>query len=98
MLQQASEARTKEDLERYKHQLEAFRQEQLARARTVGDRAEELLGMVERSVRHHLEAGTVLQGRELPSVMAAACKALEGAMNIEATALGVAQLLEEFPG
>ncbi|QNI42988.1 hypothetical protein SynA1528_01966 [Synechococcus sp. A15-28] len=25
-----------------------------------------------RSLRHHLEAGTVLQGRELPSVMAAA--------------------------
>ncbi len=96
MLQQASEARTKEDLERYKHQLEAFRQEQLARARTVGDRAEELLGMVERSVRHHLEAGTVLQGRELPAVMAAACKALEGAMNIEATTLGVAGLLEDL--
>ena len=96
MLQQASEARTKEDLERYKHQLETFRQEQLARARSVGDRAEELLAMVERSVRHHLEAGTVLQGRELPSVMTAACKALEGAMNIEATALGVAGLLEDL--
>ena len=96
MLQQASEARTKEDLERYKHQLETFRQEQLARARFVGDRAEELLAMVERSVRHHLEAGTILQGRELPSVMAAACKALEGAMNIEATALGVAGLLEDL--
>ena len=93
MLQQASEARTKEDLERYKHQLEAFRQEQLARARTVGDRAEELLGMVERSVRHHLEAGTVLQGREIPSVMAAACKALEGAMELEGMALGVSELL-----
>ena len=96
MLQEASEARTKEDLERGKHQLEAFRQKQLARARTVGDRAEELLAMVERSVRHHMEAGTVLQGRELPSVMAAACKALEGAMNIEATALGVSTLLEEI--
>ena len=48
------------------------------------------------SLRHHLEAGTVLQGRELPSVMAAACKALEGAMNIEATALGVAGLLEDL--
>ena len=95
ILQQASEARTKEDLERYKNQLETFRLEQLSRARTVGDRAEELLVMVERSVRHHLEAGTVLQGRELPSVLAAACKALEGAMNIEATALGVAALLED---
>jgi len=94
MLQQASEARTKEDFDRYKNQLETFRLEQLSRARTVGDRAEELLAMVERSVRHHLEAGTVLQGRELPSVMAAACKALEGAMNIEAAALGVAAFLE----
>ena len=93
MLQQASEARTKEDLERYKHQLETFRQEQLARARTVGERAEELLAMVERSVRHHLEAGTVLQGRELPSVMAAACKGLEGAIELEGMALGVSELL-----
>ena len=101
MLQQASEARTNENLERYKHQLETFRLEQLERARKVGDRADELLAMVERSVRHHLEAGTVLQGRELPSVMAAACKALEGAMNIEATALGVTSLLEDlsvYPG
>ena len=94
MLQQASDARTKEDLDRYTIQLETFRLEQLSRARTVGDRAEELLAMVERSVRHHLEAGTVLQGRELPPVMAAACKALESAMNIEAAALGVAAFLE----
>ena len=96
MLQQISEARAEEELERYKHQLETFRQEQLARARAVGDQAEELLAMVERSVKHHLETGTVLQGRELPSVMAAACKALEGSMNIEATALGVAGLLEDL--
>ena len=96
MLQQASEARTKEDFDRYSNQLETFRLEQLSRARIVGDRAEELLAMVERSVRHHLDAGTVLQGREIPSVMAAACKALEGAMNIEATALGVSALLEEI--
>ena len=96
MLQQASEARTKEDLDRYNKQVETFRLEQLSRARTVGDRAEDLLAMVERSVSHHLETGTVLQGRELPSVMAAACKALEGAMNIEATALGVSTLLEDL--
>ena len=96
MLQQASEARTKDELDRYKNQLETFRMEQLARARTVGARAEELLVMVETSLRHHQEAGTVLQGREIPSVMAAACKALEGAMNIEATALGVADLLEDL--
>ena len=60
----------------------------------VTPQAEEFLTMVERSVRHHLEAGTVLQGRELSPVMAAACKALEGAMNIEAVALGVAAFLE----
>ena len=94
MLQEASEARTKKDLERYKHQLETFRQEQLERARSVGARADELLGMVERSVRYHLESGTVLQGRELSSVLSAVCKALEGAMNIEASALGVAAFLE----
>lgn len=98
ILQQVSEARTTEDLARYSGQLETFRQEQLARARTVAERADELLALVERSLRHHLDAGTVLQGRELPSVMAAACKALEGAMNIEATALGVAGLLEDLNG
>ena len=52
--------------------------------------------MVECSVRHHSEAGTVLQGCERPSVMAAACKALEGAMNIEATALGAQGCLKIF--
>ena len=94
LLQQVSQARTKADLERYEAQLETFRQQQLERARRIGDRAEELLAMVERSLRHHLEAGTFLQPRELPSVMAAACKALEGTMNIEATALGIAEFLE----
>ena len=96
ILQQVSEARTTEDLARYTLQLEVFRQEQLTRARNVGALAEELLALVERSLRHHLEAGTVLQARELPSVTAAACKAVEGAMNIEATALGVAGLLEDL--
>lgn len=96
ILQQVSEARTTEDLARYTLLLEVFRQEQLARARNVGVLAEEMLALVERSLRHHLEAGTVLQARELPSVTAAACKAVEGAMNIEATALGVAGLLEDL--
>ena len=96
ILQQVSEVRTTEDLARYALQLETFRQEQLARARSVAERADELLALVERSLQHHLEAGTMLQLRELPSVMAAACKALEGAMNIEATTLGVAGLLEDL--
>ncbi|MGC6483825.1 MAG: hypothetical protein ACON4T_09740 [Synechococcus sp.] len=45
---------------------------------------------------HHMEACTVFQGRGFPPVMAAACKALEGAINIEATALGVSGLLEDL--
>ena len=40
MLQQASEARTKEDLERYKHQHETFRQKQVARTASVGELVE----------------------------------------------------------
>ena len=52
--------------ERSQHQLKTFRLEQLV---IVVDRAKELL-MFERSVRHHLETNSVLQGRELPSVRA----------------------------
>ncbi len=91
-----SEERTLEELDRHKLQLESFRQEQLARARSVGALSEHLLALVERSLHHHFEAGTFLQVRELPSVMSAACKALEGAMNIEATALGVSGILEDL--
>ena len=54
--------------------------------------------MVERSLRHHFEAGTVLQSRELPSVTAAAYKTVEGVMNIAATVLDVAGLLEDLNG
>ena len=95
VLQKVSSARTEAELECYQEKLATFRQEQLERARTVGTLAEELLSLVERSLRHHLEAGTVLQGRELSSVIGAAIKAFEAAMNIEATALGVAGLLED---
>ena len=95
LLMTVSDARTKAELKRYEEQLESFRQEQIARAQNVGKRAEELLAMVERSLKHHLEAGTVLEGKELSSVMAAVCKALEGAMNIEATALGISELLDK---
>ena len=95
LLKTVSDARTEAELERYEEQLETFRQEQLARARTVAERADELLALVERSLKHHLEAGTVLHGRELPSVIAAICKAVEGSMNIEATALGISELLND---
>ena len=44
-----------------------------------------------------LRARTVAEpADELPSVMVAACKALEGGMNLEATAPGVAGLLEDL--
>ena len=49
ILQQASDARTKEELDRYRLTLEMFRQEQLARAQPVGGLAEELLALVERT-------------------------------------------------
>ena len=95
VLKTVSDARSESELERYEEQLEAFRQEQLARARKVGETADELLALVESSLKHHLEAGTVLHGRELPSVIAAICKAVEGSMNIEATALGISELLND---
>ena len=44
-------------------------------------------------MRHHLEASTVLQGREIPSVTAVACKVLQGAMEFEGMALGMSELL-----
>ena len=60
-----------------KAHLETFIQEQVERARVVVDRAQELLAMIERSLRLHLEAGTVLQARELPAVIAAgACRSV----------------------
>ena len=42
-------------------------------------------------------AGTILQRYELASVMAAACKAMECAMNIAAPALVVAGSVQELP-
>ena len=94
ILQQASETRAQDELDRYRLSLENFGQEQLSRVDRVGGLAEEFLALVERSLRHHLEAGTVLQGKELPGVLNAVCKAFETAMNTEATALGLTELLE----
>ena len=96
VLQRVSEARTEVELELHRDQLETFRQEQLERAKAVGKRADELLALVARSLQHHLEAGTMLQLRELPPVVNAACKAFESAMNTEAAALGVASLLDDL--
>lgn len=57
------------------------------------NRSEELLAMLERIVRHHVEAGTIFLRARLRSVMAAACKALEVAMELEGMALGVSEML-----
>ena len=75
---QASEARTETELKHYEDKFETFKQEQRVRTNAVGRRADELLDLVERSLKNHLEAGGILQLRELPSVMAAACKSLGG--------------------
>ena len=53
--------------------------------------------MVKKSLQQQLDEGVNLRGRELPAVLTAAVKALKGAMEIEATALGVSDLLEERP-
>ncbi len=95
LLQQIAAGSSTEALERYEQLLKEFRDLQLDRARRVGQLADELLALAKCSLLQHKEAGTVLQGRELPAVITSACKAIEGAMNIEATALGISELLDE---
>ena len=82
-------------LKRHQQQLEEFRAKQLNRAQRVGELADELVALLKQSLQQQLEEGVMLKGRELPAVLTAACKALEGSMNIEATALGVSELLDE---
>jgi len=57
--------------------------------------AEGMLILAMRSLQQQLEEGEMLRGRELPTVLSAAVKAVEAAMNIEATALGVSELLTQ---
>ena len=42
-----------------------------------------------------LENRALLQGREISTVLTASCRAIEMAMNTEAAALGVAELIDE---
>ena len=85
-----------QSLKRHEQQLEEFRAKQLNRAQRVGELADELVALLKQSLQQQLEEGVMLKGRELPAVLTAACKALEGSMNIEATALGVSELLGEY--
>ena len=82
-------------LESHQQSLEAFRQEQLQRAQRMASLAEGMLILAMRSLQQQLEEGEMLRGRELPTVLSAAVKAVEAAMNIEATALGVSELLTQ---
>ena len=84
-----------QSLKRHEQQLEEFRAKQLNRAQRVGELADELMALLKQSLQQHLEEGVMLRSREIPSVLSATCKSLEGAMNIEATALGVSELLDQ---
>ena len=51
---------------------------------------------LKKSLQQQLDEGVNLRGRELPAVLSAVVRAMEGAMNIEASALGVSELMEEL--
>ena len=95
LLSQISSQGRDVSLESHQQSLETFRQEQLQRAQRMALLAEGMLMLAMRSLQHQLDEGEMLRGRELPTVLSAAVKALEGAMNIEATALGVSELLTQ---
>jgi len=83
-------------VKRHEQQLKELRDKQLSRAERVGKLADELMALLKQSLQQQLEEGVMLKGRELPAVLAAVSKALVGSMNIEATALGVSELMEEL--
>ena len=96
LLDQLSIEGRDESLERFQISLQLFREDQLQRAKGVGDLAEEMLALAKQSLCQQLEDGVILRGRELPAVLSAVVRAMEGAMNIEASALGVSELMEEL--
>ena len=83
-------------LKRHEKQLKEFRDKQLSRAQRVGELADELMALLKQSLKQQMDEGVMLRSREIPSVLSATCKSLEGAMNIEATALGVSELLDDL--
>ncbi len=96
LLDQLSIEGKAESLERFQSSLRLFREDQLQRAKRVGELAEGMLSLVKESLQQQLDEGVMLRGRELPAVLSAVVRAMEGAMNIEASALGVSELMEEL--
>ena len=96
LLDQLSIEGRDEFLERFQSSLQLFREDQLQRAKRVGELADGMLSLVKESLQQQLDEGVMLRGRELPAVLSAVVRAMEGAMNIEASALGVSELMEEL--
>ena len=74
---------------RHRDQLLAYRDAQHRRAEQLSTAAERLMQLVVDSVHAHIEAGTLLQPRELGSALGSAARALEASGSTEATALGI---------
>lgn len=55
-----------------------------------------MLALAKQSLCQQLEDGVILRGRELPAVLSAGVRAMEGAMIIEVSALGISELMEEL--
>ena len=89
---------TTDALCRHEEQLREFRNLQLDRSRRLGQLADELMEFVRWSLLQHQQKGLTLQGRELSSALSSSCKAMDISMNTEATALGIAELLDQLPG
>ena len=88
---------TADVLHRHEKHLREFRDLQLDRSRRLGQLADQLMEFVRWSLLQHQQQGLTLQGRELSSALSASCKAMDISMNTEATALGVAELLDQLP-
>ena len=54
-----------------------------------------MMEFVRYSLLCHQEQGLILHGREFSAVLTSSSKAMEIAMNTEATALGVTELLDQ---
>ena len=88
---------TADVLHRHEKHLREFRDLQLDRSRRLGQLADELMEFVRWSLLQHQQQGLTLQGRELSSALSSSCKAMDISMNTEATALGLAELLDQLP-
>ena len=96
LLDQLSIEGRDESLERFQISLQLFREDQLQRAKGVGDLAEGMLALAKQSLCQQLEDRVILRGRELPAVLSAGVRAMEGAMIIEVSAIGISELMEEL--